>query len=149
MGFFIDLVISCLVAFFATFGFSVLFSAPKKEWFFCGLSGTIGWAVYDTLQIFGMHYVAAMVLATFSLSVTSRILAVLRKQPGTVYLVTGIFALVPGAGLYYTTYYAMTGQMNLASAKGEETIFMAVSIVVGILFSFALPQKLFNLLRRS
>lgn len=33
-------------AFLATIAFSVLFHVPKKQYFVCGLTGTLGWLVY-------------------------------------------------------------------------------------------------------
>mgnify|MGYP002624622553 CR=1 FL=1 len=44
-------------------------------------------------------------VGAFILTVFSRVLAAKRKNPVTIYLITGIFPLVPGAGIYYTSYY--------------------------------------------
>jgi uncharacterized membrane protein YjjB (DUF3815 family) len=51
---------------------------------------------------------------------------------------------VPGAGIYYTAYYLITGQAKLFSAKGLETLEVALAIVFGIIFGFAIPQALFQ-----
>ena len=45
-----------------------------------------------------------------------------RRCPATVFLISGIFALVPGAGLYYTAYYFIMGDNAMAVAKGEMCI---------------------------
>ena len=37
------------------------------------------------------------------------------------FLISGIFALVPGAGIYYTAYYFIMGDNAMAVAKGVET----------------------------
>ncbi len=145
MNYFLHFVISMI----ATFSFSVLFAAPKKEWGFCGLSGAIGWIVYYALYENGAHIVVATVIATLSLTVFSRVLAVLRKHPATVYLLAGIFPLVPGAGIYYTSYYLITGEMEMFSYKGLETFEIAAAIVFGIIFAFVIPQSLLNKLQRK
>ena len=44
------------------------------------------------------------------------------KCPITIFLVSGIIPLVPGAGIYYTAYYLVTGQMSLAAVKGLEAV---------------------------
>lgn len=62
----------------------------------------------------------------------------------TVFLLTGIFPLVPGAGIYYTSYYFIMGDMSRFSQYGISTVKVAGSIVLGIIFGFALPQSLFN-----
>ena len=91
-----------LVAIVATMAFAVLFQAPKSEWILCGISGGIGWSVYESLLMRGNHLMISVIVATIALTLFSRIFAVLRKQPATVYLLAGIFPLVPGAGIYYT-----------------------------------------------
>ena len=54
----------------------------------------------------------------------------------TVFLICGIFPLVPGAGIYYTAYYFIMGDNAMALSKGIETIKIAVAIALAIvLFS--------------
>ena len=40
--------------------------------------------------------------------------AIVIKMPVTVFLLSGIFPLVPGAGIYYTAYYFIQGNNALA-----------------------------------
>lgn len=53
----------------------------------------------------------------------------------------GIFPLVPGAGIYWTAYYIVTDQMELASRTGFSAVKAAVAIVLGIIFVFEIPQS--------
>ena len=124
------MIIQFLVSLAATLSFAVLFSAEKKQLFFCGLTGALGWIVY--------------LIATFALTLVARILSAVRRTPVTVFLLTGIFPLVPGAGIYYTSYYFIMGDMSRFSQYGISTVKVAGSIVLGIIFGFALPQSLFN-----
>lgn len=98
-------VIQFVLAMIATIAFALLFCAPKKELVFCGLSGALGWIVYYILFQLNGNVVLASLVATFILTVFSRTMAVVRRNPATVYLLCGIFPLVPGAGIYYTAYY--------------------------------------------
>ena len=63
------------------------------------------------------------------------------KEVGT-YL-TGIFPLVPGAGIYYSAYYFIQGDNALALANGISTFKIAVALAVGIalVLGIPLPQK--------
>ena len=124
------MIIQFLVSLAATLSFAVLFSAEKKQLFFCGLTGALGWIVY--------------LIATLALTLVARILSAVRRTPVTVFLLTGIFPLVPGAGIYYTSYYFIMGDMSRFSQYGISTVKVAGSIVLGIIFGFALPQSLFN-----
>ncbi len=56
----------------------------------------------------------------------------------------GIIPLVPGAGIYYTAYYLVTGQMSLAAVKGLEAVKIAFAIVLGIIFVVSIPRDVFR-----
>ena len=66
--------------------------------------------------------------------------AILLKTPVTVFLLTGIFPLVPGAGIYYTAYYFIQGENALSLANGISTFKVAVSLAVGIALVLGLPM---------
>lgn len=136
--------IQFIVSLFATLSFAVLFSAPRKELFFCGLTGAIGWMVYIISLDFHANAAIANLIATLMLTLFARTLSAIRRNPVTVYLLTGIFPLVPGAGIYYTSYYFIMGDMHQFTDYGISTVKVAGAIVLGIIFGFALPQRLFN-----
>ena len=66
-----------------------------------------------------------MLIATLCLTIMARIFAAARSMPVTVYLLSGIFPLVPGAGIFYTAYYLFTNDRALSSSKGIETFEVA------------------------
>lgn len=138
-----------IVCMFATLSFAVLFAAPKSELLFCGLSGAFGWIVYLLSCNLSTGPTIANLIATFALTVIARIIAILRKNPVTVYLISGIFPLVPGAGIYYTSYFFIMNEMNECYTSGMQTIKVAGAIVLGIIFGFALPQVWFNALQKK
>lgn len=140
------MIIQFIVCFFATLSFAILFSAPKQQLFFCGFTGAAGWMVYLFLLESNAGLALANLAASFTLTLLSRIFAAAEQHPVTVYLLAGIFPLVPGAGIYYTSYYLIMHQMEQFAAKGAETLIVAGSIVLGIVFGFALPHNLFNAL---
>ena len=84
------------------------------------------------------------VIGSFALTFFSRALASKRKNPVTVYLISGIFPLVPGAGIYYTSYYLIMNDMVSFSQAGLSTIKTAGAIVMGIILGMAFPQSFFN-----
>ena len=141
--------IEFFVAMVATISFAILFNAPKKEIFYCGFSGAITWIVYYIITKNGGHSILASLIATFCLTILCRCFAVLRKSPVTIYLLPGIFPLVPGAGIYYTAYYLFIGNNEMFGFKGLETVEIAGAIVFGIIFGFGLPQGIFDQLSRE
>lgn len=142
-----EFIIQFLVAGFATLSFAVLFSAPRKELLYCGFTGAFGWILYYLLVQFDMGVVFSSFVATLCLTILARIFAVIRSTPVTVYLLTGIFPLVPGAGIFYTAYYLFTNNQAISYSKGIETFEIAGAIVFGIILGFGIPQSLFHLLK--
>lgn len=137
--------IQFLVAMIATISFAILFSAPIKELLYCGFTGALGWLVYFLMTVTAnFSNIFASLIATMVLTLFARAFAVARQTPVTTYLLTGIFPLVPGAGIYYTAYYMFLKDTALFSAKALETLEIAGAIVFGIVFGFALPQVLFH-----
>lgn len=135
-------IIQFLIAALATIAFAVLFSAPKKELIFCGFTGGFSWIVYYILTMHGFSAVISSAIATFLLTIFARSFAVIRKNPATIYLLSGIFPLVPGAGIFYTAYYLFINNAAISSEKGIATFEIAGAIVLGIVFGFAIPQSL-------
>lgn len=133
-----------IIAIIATMAFGIIFDCPRREVILCGISGGIGWSVYEVLSFFGVNIVAATLSASIALTVFSRVFAVIRRQPAIVYLLGGIFPLVPGAGIYYTSLYLIQEDMEMFSKKGIETFEIAGAIAVGIIFAMAFPQSLLN-----
>ncbi len=141
--------IEIIVAFFATVAFSGLFNVPKEQYPYCGLCGSIGWLVYMILARYGHSAVMASFFATLVLTFVCRIFAVYRKMPITIFLIAGLFPLVPGAGIYFTAYYFIMNENTQALSKGLETVKIAIAIALGIVFIFSLPQRIFTLLASS
>ena len=108
-----------IVAFFATVSFSVLFHVPTHQYIYCGLTGVVGWLFYLITMTLGGSNVIASFVATLMLTLVARSFAVWRKTPITIFLIAGIFPLVPGAGIYYTAYYLIMND-NVSHKVGPE-----------------------------
>ncbi len=132
-----------LVAFVSTIAFAIIFHSPKREYIWAGFSGAAGWLTYILCTHFGLGIASSSFLATLALTFLSRLFAILRKNPVTVYLICGIFPLVPGTRIYYTGYYFFMGDNSKALSMGLESIKVAIAIALGIGIVFALPWQLF------
>ena len=80
-----------------------------------------GWFCYYLIVPFTDTAVASF-FGAVGVVLVSRIFAVWKKCPITVFLISGIFPLVPGAGVYYTMYYLVSNELTLAAIKGLESI---------------------------
>ena len=108
-----------LAAGIGTVAFGALFGVPSKYYPYCGLIGASGWAVYVFLWMRTGFWSEAVVvfLATVLVILMSRFFAVRERCPVTIFLICGILPLVPGAGIYWTCYYLVTGQLDEASTR--------------------------------
>lgn len=134
-----------LVAGLSTIAFAIIFHTPRREWVLTAITGGVGWLVYIVAMHIGFGTVTASFFATVALAWLSRIFSVAHKAPATVYLICGIFPLVPGAGIYYTGYYFFMSNNSLGLSKGLETIKIAIAIALGIGIVLSLPRALFAL----
>ena len=136
------MIIEIVAAMLGTIAFSLLYCVPRQYYVLCGLIGGIGWAVYGFAEMKFSEVIAVM-LATMVVIFLSRIAAVVKRCPATLFLIPGIFPLVPGARVYWTTYYIVTDQLLEAAETGYAAVKIAVAIVLGIVFIFEIPQSFF------
>lgn len=122
-----------------TLSFAVLFACPRKTLPYCALVGAVGWLVYEFAVLQGLEAFAASLLAVIPLTLLARICAVFLKTPVTIFLLSGIFPLVPGAGIYYTAYYFIQGENALSLSNGISTFKIAVALAVGIALVLGIP----------
>lgn len=139
----IHFIIQCAVAFVATCAFAVLFHVPHAQYFYCGVTGAAGWACYLVVMALYPSQAVASFFASVVLTMMARVFAARRCCPSTLFLICGVFPLVPGAGIYYTAYYFIFGNAALAAENGSTALKMAVGIALGIVLVLALPGRRF------
>ncbi len=139
-----------IIAMIATYAFCIPFNAPKNQYLYCAITGAIAWAIYEIVILFLLpgDKVLACLLASLLLTIVSRFFAVRHKFPVTVFLIPGIFPLVPGAGIYYTAYHLIMSNTELCRTYAQETFMIAGAIVIGLVFGFAIPQNIFSFFKK-
>lgn len=144
----LDYIFQLFLSFCGTLAFGVLFQVPPRQYVACGLTGAAGWVVYVYMMQVQPSTVMASLVAVLPLTALARLFATRRKAPITLFLLCGIFPLVPGAGIYYTAYYFITGQTDLTMTKGTETIKIAGALALGMVLVLGMPGKLFQPFRK-
>lgn len=130
------------VAVVATISFGVTFRVSPRHYLACGLTGAVGWLVYVLCaDALAMSAPVATLVAALPLTACARMFAIRHKAPITLFLLCGIFPLVPGAGIYYTAYYFLRNDRMLFANKGVETIKIAVALALGIALVCSIPLK--------
>lgn len=145
-----SLLFQTLAAYLGTAAFAILFGVPRKEYLASGCIGALGWFAYLILTRYaGCSIPIAVSIATTLVCVSSRFAAVWRKCPSTVFLLCGIFPLVPGAGVFWFTYYLLSSAFKLSFTSGFIAGKAAIAIVLGIIIAMELPQRLFSCTKRN
>lgn len=139
------LILHIFAAFLCSSMFSIILHSPLQQCKFAGIAGAAGWFVYSICLDLGLSITVAPFFAAMALTWLCRIFSFARKEPLTSFLVTAVFPIVPGAGIYYTGYYFFMGQNNISGARALETIKVAIAIALGIGIVLSLPKFLFRL----
>ncbi len=135
-----SMLVQFVVAMVATISFGITFQVGRRHYWTCGFVGAVGWTIYIACTTLGgMTAPMATLIATLPLAALSRFFAIRHKAPITVFLLTGIFPLVPGAGIYYTAYYFLRNDRALCTSKGIETLKVAVALALGIAIVCSIP----------
>jgi uncharacterized membrane protein YjjB (DUF3815 family) len=138
-----------LAGFLGTVAFAVLFEAPPKHYLYCGAIGAVGWLVYLVMfRLCHLSSVWATFLASLVLIYLSREAAYALRAPVTIFLICGIFCLVPGIGIYNFTYAFFLGDSYHAAQLGIHVLKIAIAISLGISVGYELSPKCFFAYRK-
>lgn len=141
--------VQIVASFIGTAAFAVLFGVPRKYYVLCGVSGVLGWILYMILARYaGFTPPAATLFATMLVVLSARWFSVLDRCPAIVFLLCGIFPLVPGAGVFWTSYYVVSDQLRLALSSGFMAVKVTIAIVLGIILISELPYRFFNFFQK-
>ncbi|TCT16797.1 uncharacterized membrane protein YjjB (DUF3815 family) [Natranaerovirga pectinivora] len=127
------MIVQVVSAFFATYFFAIIFNISKKHLIPCGITGAIGWGVYFICMNFSLTVVVSSFFGALTVAFTAHILAKKKKTPVTVFLISGIIPLVPGAGMYRTVFYIITDDFTMSTQYGLETLQIAGVIAIAII----------------
>jgi uncharacterized membrane protein YjjB (DUF3815 family) len=94
----------------------------------------MGWLLYLILTRYSaFSAVEVMFCATALVTLIALLQSIGRKCPITVFLISGIFPLVPGAGIFWTSYNIVSNQLPEALNTGFAALKATVAIAFGIL----------------
>ncbi len=135
-------VVQLVAAFLGTASFAALFGVPHRYYIDAGICGTIGWLLYLILTRHSAFSPAeTMFCATALVTLVALLQSTGRKCPITVFLICGIFPLVPGAGIFWTSYHIVSNQLPEALQTGFGALKATVAIAFGILAVMELNGK--------
>lgn len=139
------MIIQTLVSFMASLGFGIIFNIKGKKLIFAAFGGGLSWFVYLLFTQFNMSKIPSLFLSSVIFSIYSEICARLLKTPVTTIVICALIPLVPGAGMYYTMYETITGNISGAIELGLNTIAEAGSLALGVIFVSTITRQITNI----
>lgn len=136
---FTKVLVQALAAAVGTVAFSVLYRVPVRYYKEIGLLGGGAWLLYLLLVHGGFWEGGAVFLAALLVSLVSQWLAVRKKCPASIFLLTSMFPLVPGLSFYRFVYFLLIGQ----GAVGQEYLRSAMIAAIAIALAIALVKPSF------
>lgn len=134
------------LSFFGSIAPAIVINIEKRILIWAGLGGSLGFLVAYAFNPGTTSFTISQIfIGTVVVGIYSELMARRMKAPTTVFLVPGIFPLVPGVTAYQTIQAAAQNRIQEATALGIETITKAFTIA----FSMMLVTALFRFVKRS
>lgn len=95
----IKIIANLACSFIGTIAYAVMFQVPRRFYIGCGITGSVGWMMYKFASVY-CSVAAASFIGTVCAVLVARMLTVRLKCPITIFMISGIITLVPGAGIY-------------------------------------------------
>ncbi|QTL97507.1 threonine/serine exporter [Iocasia frigidifontis] len=135
------MIIQFISAFMATLFFAIILNIFREELFYCSLIGGLGWIVFLFIKDYSGSIILASFISALMISSLARLLSYLRNLPETNYLIPGIVAIVPGAGMYQTMSAMIYGDLKSMVYYGLQTIQVAGVIAIAVVIISAIKSK--------
>lgn len=134
-----------LIAFVASLGFGIIFNIRGRNLIFAALGGSLSWFCYLFLTQNGIRDIISLFISSILFSIYSEICARYLKTPVTTLIICALIPLVPGAGMYYTMYETILGNISTAVTFGLNTIASAGALALGVIFVSTITKQVTNL----
>ena len=138
------MMIKVISALLATIFIAILFQVPKRNVVLTALGGGLGCLINELCLLAGLSDFFSIFLASLTLAMYSEIMARVRKTTVPTFLISGLFPLVPGAGMYYTMLAIVHHELDNALSTGINTLSTAALMALGILFVSTLSRLIFR-----
>lgn len=142
------MLIQLIAGFISCVGFGILFHCPLKSLPYASLSGAFGWVAYIYFaRDLGLGSVVGSFVGSAVLSFFCELLARYKKNAITVFTIPAILPLVPGASLYRSLSYLVSGDTSLAFHQLIITLECALAIGIGIILMSSLFKMVYMVLK--
>lgn len=143
------MLLESLFAFCSTLGFGILFNIKGRNLFYAALGGGISWFFSIVFINNGFSTASSFFITSVIFSIYSEIFARVLKTPVTTLVICALIPLVPGGGMYYTMYEAVTGNIMKSLELGIQTLANAGSLAIGVILVSTVTRILLGAKKRK
>lgn len=144
-----ELLFKIIVTLIAVLGFALFFNVRKERIIYATIGGVITWLIFFFLHKEITSLFAPTLIASMFAAIYAEVLARVFKTPATVFFITAVIPLVPGRGLYYTMFYAVSTNWDQCGVYAFSTFEAAAGIALGICAITAVVQTWMACKRRA
>ena len=141
--------IQTIASFVSALGFGIIFNIKGKKLIFAAIGGGISWFVYGLGLYLNFSDIFSLFISSICFSTYSEIFARILKTPVTTLVICCLIPLVPGAGMYYTMYEAITGTVTGSLEIGLKTLSSSGTLVIGMIFVSTITRLINRLKMRK
>ncbi|MBS4219720.1 threonine/serine exporter family protein [Bacillus sp. FJAT-49711] len=134
-----------ILSMISAIGFGIIFNAPRKALFHCGVVGMAGWFVYIIMIDSGIDVVQAAFSGAFIVAIIGHIMAKRYKTPIIVFIVAGVIPLVPGGTAYDAMRHVVSNDYSNAIPLAMKAFIIASAIAMGLVFAEVFVQFVMKL----
>lgn len=132
--------ITYIFAYICSAAITISFRGPRRAIPWVGLAGMVGWAGYDLSLRAGVPAPMATFLGALALGTVGELLARWLREPTILFIIPGLFPLVPGLIAYNGMLLLSRENMSDAAVQLSRALFFAGALAAGL----ALPPALFR-----
>lgn len=136
--------INYLFAFLTSAAITVSFRGPLRALPASGLAGLLGWAGYQGAQAMGAPQVGCAFMGALVVGTAAEVMARRLREPALLFVVPGLFPLVPGLMAYNGMLLLAREELLTAGQTLTRTMFYAGALAAGL----AVPAAMFRRFRR-
>ncbi len=138
------LLLQTIYSIIATLGFGIIFNIHGKNLIFASIGGGLSWFIYALGLEVHFSNTTSFFLSAVVFSTYSEILARKLKTPVTTLVICALIPLVPGSGMYYTMYEAVTGDIMKSLQLGLNTLASAGALALGVIFVSTITRQYYS-----
>lgn len=142
---FAQLIRDFIFAFIATLGFCFLYRTPKRLVLIGALLGAVTYLFFDFFSHLLNHTFFSCFISCILMAILAKVFAGRFRTPAMIFILPGMIALVPGAGIYHSIVSLIQEDYSGFVKYASDTMFIAFAISSAI----ALVNMFFKVFSRK